>query len=137
MIRRPPRATRTDTLFPYTTLFRSIAAAGVVRLAPAKRDEDAVGVRFVDQMVAVGAALRPHRDIARPHRPASVILDQHRLAGDHHEHLVLAVVPVALRGPGTGFEHHVTRGEITEPSIGRAPGRERVCQYVMILVAAA
>src|SRR3546814_11620199 len=28
MIRRPPRATRTDTLFPYTTLFRSAAAAG-------------------------------------------------------------------------------------------------------------
>src|SRR3546814_19191815 len=26
MIRRPPRSTRTDTLFPYTTLFRSIAA---------------------------------------------------------------------------------------------------------------
>src|SRR3546814_2792440 len=25
MIRRPPRSTRTDTLFPYTTLFRSIA----------------------------------------------------------------------------------------------------------------
>src|SRR3546814_5221508 len=27
MIRRPPRSTRTDTLFPYTTLFRSIEAA--------------------------------------------------------------------------------------------------------------
>src|SRR3546814_18803288 len=26
MIRRPPRSTRTDTLFPYTTLFRSIKA---------------------------------------------------------------------------------------------------------------
>src|SRR3546814_11978326 len=26
MIRRPPRSTRTDTLFPYTTLFRSAAA---------------------------------------------------------------------------------------------------------------
>src|SRR3546814_8467083 len=26
MIRRPPRSTRTDTLFPYTTLFRSWAA---------------------------------------------------------------------------------------------------------------
>src|SRR3546814_9484341 len=25
MLRRPPRSTRTDTLFPYTTLFRSIA----------------------------------------------------------------------------------------------------------------
>src|SRR3546814_14467203 len=27
MIRRPPRSTRTDTLFPYTTLFRSCALA--------------------------------------------------------------------------------------------------------------
>src|SRR3546814_8864691 len=27
MIRRPPRSTRTDTLFPYTTLFRSIVQA--------------------------------------------------------------------------------------------------------------
>src|SRR3546814_6731440 len=27
MIRRPPRSTRTDTLFPYTTLFRSIDAS--------------------------------------------------------------------------------------------------------------
>src|SRR3546814_5867844 len=27
MIRRPPRSTRTDTLFPYTTLFRSLAGA--------------------------------------------------------------------------------------------------------------
>src|SRR3546814_14300149 len=27
MIRRPPRSTRTDTLFPYTTLFRSYIAA--------------------------------------------------------------------------------------------------------------
>src|SRR3546814_5950613 len=28
MIRRPPRSTRTDTLFPYTTLFRSAAGDG-------------------------------------------------------------------------------------------------------------
>src|SRR3546814_12598831 len=27
MIRRPPRSTRTDTLFPYTTLFRAVSAA--------------------------------------------------------------------------------------------------------------
>src|SRR3546814_1155228 len=40
MIRRPPRSTRTDTLFPYTTLFRSatdslqmVAATGVGRQA--------------------------------------------------------------------------------------------------------
>src|SRR3546814_1385067 len=29
MIRRPPRSTRTDTLFPYTTLFRSIQVVGL------------------------------------------------------------------------------------------------------------
>src|SRR3546814_9363972 len=34
MIRRPPRSTRTDTLFPYTTLFRSERTAGfLVELA--------------------------------------------------------------------------------------------------------
>src|SRR3546814_2667658 len=31
MIRRPPRSTRTDTLFPYTTLFRSAMAAATTR----------------------------------------------------------------------------------------------------------
>src|SRR3546814_6850340 len=31
MIRRPPRSTRTDTLFPYTTLFRSIVAVRSAR----------------------------------------------------------------------------------------------------------
>src|SRR3546814_15087861 len=30
MIRRPPRSTRTDTLFPYTTLFRSSGKATMV-----------------------------------------------------------------------------------------------------------
>src|SRR3546814_15348964 len=29
MIRRPPRSTRTDTLFPYTTLFRSLEIGGI------------------------------------------------------------------------------------------------------------
>src|SRR3546814_13392793 len=31
MIRRPPRSTRTDTLFPYTTLFRSLDRLGISR----------------------------------------------------------------------------------------------------------
>src|SRR3546814_2862583 len=33
MIRRPPRSTRTDTLFPYTTLFRSAGFHGSASLA--------------------------------------------------------------------------------------------------------
>src|SRR3546814_2732121 len=36
MIRRPPRSTRTDTLFPYTTLFRSVAVFPLDRLLSAK-----------------------------------------------------------------------------------------------------
>src|SRR3546814_510018 len=34
MIRRPPRSTRTDTLFPYTTLFRSGATIVPCQLVP-------------------------------------------------------------------------------------------------------
>src|SRR3546814_6203371 len=38
MIRRPPRSTRTDTLFPYTTLFRSDAECTPVRVLERPRD---------------------------------------------------------------------------------------------------
>src|SRR3546814_13633384 len=40
MIRRPPRSTRTNTLFPYTTLFRSFASVELAR----RRREEAVEV---------------------------------------------------------------------------------------------
>src|SRR3546814_6154436 len=47
MIRRPPRSTRTDTLFPYTTLFRSGLRWWVLGLpapnAPAQIELDAQG----------------------------------------------------------------------------------------------
>src|SRR3546814_10131403 len=38
MIRLPPRSKRTDTLFPYTTLFRSLCAQGVRFIDPARVD---------------------------------------------------------------------------------------------------
>src|SRR3546814_1230296 len=38
MARRPPRSTRTDTLFPYTTLFRSTLAGALLLLASAPVD---------------------------------------------------------------------------------------------------
>src|SRR3546814_1922731 len=34
MIRRPPRSTRTDTLFPYTTLFRSLWDVSILNVFP-------------------------------------------------------------------------------------------------------
>src|SRR3546814_4828840 len=39
MIRRPPRSTRTDTLFPYTTLFRSAAGHAVRPEFNRRRDQ--------------------------------------------------------------------------------------------------
>src|SRR3546814_16277769 len=56
MIRRPPRSTRTDTLFPYTTLFRSA-------LADQRVDADSVGSGEAQQAVALHGSLR-NRDRA-------------------------------------------------------------------------
>src|SRR3546814_9585020 len=43
MIRRPPRSTRTDTLFPYTTLFRSLHPRDRWLHRPGRRDHAAQG----------------------------------------------------------------------------------------------
>src|SRR3546814_16203260 len=40
MIRRPPRSTRTDTLFPYTTLFRSRHHDRLGAQAPSRQEND-------------------------------------------------------------------------------------------------
>src|SRR3546814_18879953 len=42
MIRRPPRSTRTDTLFPYTTLFRSLETGYAVVVLPERAEHVAV-----------------------------------------------------------------------------------------------
>src|SRR3546814_8575064 len=79
MIRRPPRSTRTDTLFPYTTLFRSIACAGVVGTMLAAVIEVAAskGAKrrgFIVQAPSVRgwesqARRRGHREIPPSRRP--------------------------------------------------------------------
>src|SRR3546814_9191741 len=70
MIRRPPRSTRTDTLFPYTTLFRSVAE---------------VARRVLDHLahgVAEEVALGRHADFQRigdvRFAPVGEILDEAR-----------------------------------------------------------
>src|SRR3546814_2347402 len=82
MIRRPPRSTRTDTLFPYTTLFRSEAQAGSVdgdlvrrdarrRLEPARSGERDKLLGIVVDIKDIGvAAVHPvahHPDAADEH----------------------------------------------------------------------
>src|SRR3546814_14472172 len=57
MIRRPPRSTRTDTLFPYTTLFRS----SVLRAATSpwlRHREDQAGLRCLRLHANVAAMLK-------------------------------------------------------------------------------
>src|SRR3546814_10860490 len=51
MIRRPPRSTRTDTLFPYTTLFRSVQDIAVAILA-----RDGPHSRWVRSGIGLGQA---------------------------------------------------------------------------------
>src|SRR3546814_9085994 len=61
MIRRPPRSTRTDTLFPYTTLFRSLRL-GAVDAVPAGRRR--VAVKLLDA-AAVEASKRLQIEVAQ------------------------------------------------------------------------
>src|SRR3546814_18160646 len=77
MIRRPPRSTRTDTLFPYTTLFRSawgIAAPnGNSIFLPAARDrvQEILEVHREGKDDCRAALVGDHvegREIAKQHR---------------------------------------------------------------------
>src|SRR3546814_15332873 len=58
MIRRPPRSTRTDTLFPYTSLFRSLAGVLSTGLpiwaSGAAAPPSVAGLTFVDWQQPVG-----------------------------------------------------------------------------------
>src|SRR3546814_5350629 len=81
MIRRPPRSTRTDTLFPYTTLFRSIL--GVPRTAVAtdvERPDVATALRKIVEPRSpvepqrVGDAARQRRTMQQQHRGAAVAI---------------------------------------------------------------
>src|SRR3546814_8091053 len=68
MIRRPPRSTRTDTLFPYTTLFRS--ARDECRAAGPQRAFDRLCDRFRHAAVA---GLRRRRILLRSHPARAMV----------------------------------------------------------------
>src|SRR3546814_11841551 len=64
MIRRPPRSTRTDTLFPYTTLFRSLPARTCLHLPEPVSDRQDVAVEGVTGVAGADC----HRDRLRQGR---------------------------------------------------------------------
>src|SRR3546814_19776899 len=65
-IRRPPRSTRTDTLFPYTTLFRSHVPKEKVEGAEESR------AAAEDIAAAAGNGEAPHRSEEEPRATAAV-----------------------------------------------------------------
>src|SRR3546814_17319697 len=117
ILRRPPRSTRTDTLFPYTTLFRSRFArngqkcsgrtAALLRRFLIHRRLHALVERLARRADALG--------IGRG-RPIAVRCD-HQLALRIDED---ALPEDALRG----------HAAVVVGQIGRASCRARVCQYV-------
>src|SRR3546814_11209171 len=66
MIPRPPRSTRTDTLFPYTTLFRSTILR--TKFTELQRNEERRKTQRLDISVETVAGLLPWREVVEPHQ---------------------------------------------------------------------
>src|SRR3546814_11830000 len=92
MIRRPPRATRTDTLFPYTTLFRSFdLGIGILRFDSGEGmrraffpDEKRIALRIVARAFGFGSdPHQPAKHVAAAPRRYSLDRKSTRLNSSH------------------------------------------------------
>src|SRR3546814_13609817 len=117
MIRRPPKSTRTDTLFPYTTLFRSPGDVAAGReTGPRRRTRCQADGR-------VRCEGNP-RAPARPH-PGAIPLPQLRQPRDHRSHgRGRAPGPAeALRRTGVvvlAHRAHLLPDRLPQPALGDA-----------------
>src|SRR3546814_6934558 len=107
MIRRPPRSTRTDTLFPYTTLFRSLfpelgietwqrlKSYGEVEMLVSRDDMEKYGaVAYVEASALIEAARREVAALQWGGAP-SAFLDEDDDARDLLLADVLAGIPIS------------------------------------------
>src|SRR3546814_16832386 len=122
MIRLPPRSTRTDTLFPYTTLFRSRR----VIVWP-------VLVQGETAAAQVAAAVRGFNAISGADRPDLLIVARgggsiEDLWAFNEEIVVRAVAESGIPTiSAVGHETDTTLCAFAADEIGRASWRERVC----------
>src|SRR3546814_18017169 len=131
MIRRPPRSTLTDTLFPYTTLFRSAPpefADPAQRSAPSKPRPKPQTELFTNYQLPSIDLLAP-----APDRPAGQIdkaaLERNaRLLESVLEDFQVKGVVTAVR-PGPVVPMYAL-APAPGPQIGRASWREKGCQEV-------
>src|SRR3546814_5665815 len=104
MIRRPPRSTRTDTLFPYTTLFRS---ARVLRTAFVVLDRAGGGSRVLQLDIAVVEARAADRGEAR-----SIVEHDEQIFDDAVAQAVGQLDPVPIGDVAFGvLDHDIAFGE--------------------------
>src|SRR3546814_12184401 len=127
MIRRPPRSTRTDTLFPYTTLFRSRATARPYLLLLAGSGGSAAS--FGTLGAVLRTALTTLVDASAVERTANgVVTDTgqifHAAATNHDDGVLLQLLAFAT-DVGDNFK---TVGQTPFAKFGREPCRERMWQ---------
>src|SRR3546814_16349158 len=108
MIRRPPRSTRTDTLFPYTTLFRSEDEEGWV--GDATRALAGKVARSVREMIDGGTLASK----GRPIRPEDVMILVKR-RGELASLLVARLYAEGVPAAGVG------RLRLNSPPAGQGP----------------
>src|SRR3546814_18685650 len=137
MIRRPPRSTRTDTLFPYTTLFRSPVAR------PGQPAHGPPGRRVSRRARAMGAGQRNAPSDVSPREYAEGWSCRARRPSrecyDRAVRISRRLMSEKLADPrtlGDGPVADACGGESASPKIGRASGGERVCKYGYISVGA-
>src|SRR3546814_20882429 len=118
MIRRPPRSTRTDTLFPYTTLFRSARPHGQSRT---EADRESAGDAGVDCGQAEGQR-RLHR---RTRKARGLLLEAELLARPDHAHRQQAGLFDATDARSVSTQ---AADRYADEEIGRAYLRESVCR---------
>src|SRR3546814_6717288 len=81
MIRRPPRSTRTDTLFPYTTLFRSHDLVGAFEdLVHPDVAQDALDGKFTDVTVSAVQLQRTADTVTRSEEHTSELQSLMRIS---------------------------------------------------------
>src|SRR3546814_5189508 len=111
MILRPPRSTRTDTLFPYTTLFRSITAAliTVAAITTAPAPLTSIATTITRTTVIAHAAIVIARIVARaPVTIAGAIATTIRAHGRTMAAMTITAVTAATGATGIRSEEHTS-----------------------------
>src|SRR3546814_12429863 len=113
MIRRPPRSTRTDPLFPYTTLFRSEDPFATAEYTERQRDYVAkLGLRYV-------------------YTPQMVIDGRRNVVGTNRPEVTRAIEEATAAAPIVDVTLDYAGGGRARPTAGRSGERRGGTEWVL------